>query len=86
MATPKPQIKSTFATPTCVHILPVANDVNSTLRPLVLDKMQNAAPNGARGQGWHSSYDFMDWGGNSAETLFRMVREIADSLTATRAG
>ncbi|HWD49529.1 MAG TPA: putative 2OG-Fe(II) oxygenase [Rhizomicrobium sp.] len=86
MATPKPQIKSTFATPTCVHILPVANEVNSTLRPLVIDKMQNAAPNGARGQGWHSSYDFADWGGNSAETLFRMLREIADSLTATRAG
>jgi hypothetical protein len=86
MATPKPQIKGTFATPTCIHFLPVANDVNAALRPLILEKMQSAPPNGAAGQGWHSSYDVADWGGNGAETLFRMLRELADSLTATRAG
>ena len=34
MATPKPQIKSTFATPSCIHFLPVANEVNVDLRAL----------------------------------------------------
>ncbi len=86
MATPKPQVKSTFATPTCIHFLPVANEVNAELRAAVMEKMQGATPNGSRGQGWHSTNDFENWGGGGAQTLFRVLRELADSLTSTRAG
>ena len=85
MATTKPQIRSLFATPVCVHFLPVAQEVNAELRPLILEKAQRR--NGsARGQGWRSAPDFESWGGNHAETLFRVVRDLADGLTATRTG
>lgn len=86
MATPKPQIRSLFATPVCVHFLPVAQEVNADLRPLVLQKMQNGGTANARGNGWRSSPDFGEWGGAHAQTLFRVMRELADSVTATRGG
>lgn len=86
MATPKPQIRSTFATPVCVHFLPVATEANAELRPVVLDKMQANGTTSPRGQGWRSAADFETWGGLHAETLFRVLRELADSLTATRGG
>jgi len=86
MATPKPQVRSAFATPICVHYLPVAPEVNAELRPIVLERMQANGTLSTRGQGWRSIADFGEWGGGGAQTLFRMIRELADSLTATRAG
>lgn len=86
MATPKPQIRSMFATPVCVHFLPVAQEVNAELRPLILDKMTSVGTTDAHGQGWRSPADFASWGGGAAETLFRVLREQADGLTATRSG
>ena len=69
MATQKPQIRSMFPTPVCVHFLPVAQEVNAELRPLILEKMAaNGAPD-LRGQGWHSSTDFESWGGAPVQTL-----------------
>jgi len=85
MATPKPQVRSTFATPVLVHFLPIAQEANAELRPLVIDKM-GADGSGTRGKGWRSGNDFETWGGMHAETLYRVVRELADSATATRAG
>jgi hypothetical protein len=85
MATSKPQTKNTFATPVCTHFLPVANDVNVDLRVLATQRFA-AAVNGAHGRGWRSDTDFESWGGNGAQTLFRVLRELADSLTATRSG
>ncbi|MBV9990592.1 MAG: hypothetical protein JOZ72_04795 [Alphaproteobacteria bacterium] len=84
MPTPKPQTRSLFATPVCVHFLPVAAEVNADLRPLILDKAQ--AQSGARGQGWRSGGDFESWGGAHLQTLFRVLRDLANSLTATRSG
>lgn len=86
MATPKPQTRSLFATPVCVHFLPVAAEVNSDLRPIILEKAQSAQQTGARGQGWRSGGDLESWGGGHVQTLFRVVRDLANSLTATRAG
>jgi hypothetical protein len=85
MPTPKPQIRSFFATPVCVHFLPIAAEVNAELRPLIVERAQ-ANGTRARGQGWRSAPDFEAWGGNHAETLFRVVQELANTLTATRAG
>lgn len=85
MATPKPQIRNMFATPVCVHFLPIAQEANADLRPLIIEKStQNGSA--ARGHGWRSAPDFESWGGDMAQTLFRVVRELADSLTSTRAG
>jgi hypothetical protein len=85
MPTSKPQIRSLFATPVCVHFLPIAAEVNAELRPLILERAQaNGAR--ARGQGWRSGPDFGNWGGGHAETLFRVVQDLANALTATRAG
>lgn len=86
MATPKPQIRSMFPTPMCVHYLPVAQEVNAELRPLIVEKMAaNDAAEG-HGRGWRSTPDLDSWGGARVQTLFRVLRELADSVTATRAG
>ncbi len=85
MATQKPQVRSTFATPVLVHFLPVAQEVNTDLRPLVLEKVSSNGQT-SRAQGWRSASDFETWGGMHAETLYRVVRELADSATATRSG
>jgi hypothetical protein len=86
MSTPKPQIRSMFPTPVCVHVLPVAQEVNAELRPLVLEKLVANGATDAHGQGWRSASDFESWGGDAAQTLFRVLRELADSVTATRGG
>lgn len=89
MAATKPQVRSMFATPVCVHFLPVAQEANAELRPLILEKAQaNGLAGGAnnRGEGWRSAADFESWGGGQAQTLFRVLRDLGDSLTATRAG
>ena len=86
MATPKPQIRSLFATPVCVHYLPVAQEANAALRPLIIDKMQTNGANSLRGQGWRSANDMESWGGASMQTLFRVLRELADGASATRGG
>ena len=52
MATPKPQIRSLFPTPVCVHFLPMAQEVNAELRPLVLQKMAEDGAQIVRSQGW----------------------------------
>jgi Putative 2OG-Fe(II) oxygenase len=85
MPTPKPQIRSFFATPVCVHFLPIAAEVNAELRPLILERVQVNGTR-SRGQGWRSAPDFQTWGGNHAETLFRVLQDLANSLTATRGG
>jgi hypothetical protein len=85
MVAPKPQIRSMFATPVCVHYLPVAQEFNAELRPLILDhaKLENGTNHS---QGWRSPPDLEAWGGSQLQTLFRVLRELADSLTATRNG
>src|SRR5258708_35250118 len=85
MATPNPQIRNLFATPVCIHFLPIANEANAELRPLILEKV-NSNGGVVRGQGWRSSPHFESWGGPHRDTLMRVVRELADSGTATRAG
>jgi len=82
-AATKPQIRNLFTTPVAVHFLPVAAEVNADLRRLVLEK---ATANGKRGQGLRSPAEFENWGGAHAQTLFRVVRDLANSLTATRSG
>jgi hypothetical protein len=85
MAVAKPQIRSMFATPVCVHFLPVAQEANAELRPLILERAQHNGST-SRGEGWRSAPDFESWGGSQAQTLFRVLRDLADSLTATRTG
>jgi hypothetical protein len=82
MAASKPQIRSLFATPIAIHYLPVAQDVNSVLRPLILEKAQA----GMRGQGWNSGPGFEAWGETAAQTVFRVARDLADGMTSTRTG
>ena len=67
MAATKPQIRSVFATPVCVHFHPVAQEANGELRPLILEKAQNHGNNNY-GEGWRSPADFESWGGDHAQT------------------
>jgi hypothetical protein len=82
MPASKPQIRSLFPTPLTIHYLPVAQDVNLALRPLIAERAQP----GTRGQGWRSEADLETWGGEPVQTLFRVARDLADSLTSTRSG
>jgi len=86
MATPKPQIRSMFPTPVCVHFLPVAQEANAELRPLIIDKMAANGTVDGHGRGWRSTADLETWAGAPVQTIFRVLRELADSMTATRAG
>ena len=88
MVAPKPQIRSMFATPVCVHYLPVAQEFNAELKPVILDRAKPAGDGvGANHhEGWRSAPDFESWGGTSVQTLFRVLRELADSVTAQRNG
>jgi Putative 2OG-Fe(II) oxygenase len=90
MVAPKPQIRTMFATPVCVHFLPVAQEFNLELRPVILDKQRvelaGTTASGSNSHGWRSAPDFESWGGPQVQTLFRVLRDLADSLTATRNG
>lgn len=86
MATQKPQIRSMFPTPVCLHFLPVAQEMNAELRPLIVEKMAANGTSDTHGQGWRSAADFDAWGGGFAQTLFRVLKELADTITATRSG
>lgn len=79
----KPQIHSLFATPLCVHFVPVAVEMNAEIKPLILARTQNAV---SRGQGAYAKEDFRAWGNHHAETLLTVVTDLADSLTASRNG
>jgi hypothetical protein len=78
----KPQVRSLFATPLSLHFLPVAQDVNAALKPLIVER---AGP-GLRGQGWRSEPGIAGWCSDPLQTLFRVLRDLADGLTATRGG
>lgn len=79
MAASKPQIRSLFATPVCVHFHPVAQEINAELKPLILAQAQD-------GVAWRSNTDFESWSGVQGQTLFRMLRDLADGLTQPRVG
>jgi len=83
MAAIKPQIRSLFATPLCVHFLHVATETTTSLRPMLLERTKEAV---SRGQGAYARDDFRLWGKHHAETLLSVVTDIADSLTASRSG
>ncbi len=82
----KPQIRSAFPTPICTHYLPVAPETNAELKPLILARMQTGITPVEAGIGWRSAPDFASWGGDRTQTLFRVIRELANTLTVTRAG
>lgn len=82
MATTKPQIRSLFATPIAIHFLPVAQEVNAELRPLILGKAKPSE----NGEGWNSGPEFESWGTEPAQTVFRVARDLADNMTSTRTG
>jgi hypothetical protein len=86
MVSQKPQVRSLFSTPLCVHFLPIAQEVNAELKPLIIEKMASNGVADAHGQGWRSGPDFETWGGGHVQTLFRVLRELADGVTATRSG
>lgn len=85
MVASKPQFRSMFATPVCVHYHPVAQEANAELRPLILAQAESGG-HMDRSAGWHSGTDFESWSGVQGQTLFRMLRDLADSLTAARNG
>ena len=68
-----------------MHFLPIAAEVNAELRPLILERAQ---ANGTRRAGRAGVRRPISRAGAATmrETLFRVLRELANALTATRAG
>lgn len=85
MVASKPQFRSLFSTPVCVHFHPVAQEANAELRPLIQDQIAIGG-NSDPVEGWHTLPDFEVWSGVQGQTLFRMLRDLADALTAARGG
>jgi hypothetical protein len=85
MVASKPQIRNMFATPVCVHFHPVAQEANAELRPLIMNQAQNGGSSN-REEGWRSAADFESWSGVQGQTLFRMLSDLANGLTASRNG
>ena len=79
----KPQIHSLFATPLCVHYLPVALEMNAALKPLITAKTEGVR---ATAQGTTVPEDFRAFGNHHAETLFTVITDLADGMTASRTG
>ena len=69
----KPQIHSLFATPLCVHFVPVAVEMNAEIKPLILARTKDSP---TRGQGAYAKEDFRSWGNHHAETLLAVVTDI----------
>ena len=83
MRSSKPQIHNLFATPLCVHFLPVAPEMNVALRPLILAQTGKVE---SKGQGAYADEDFRAWGNHHADTLFTVITDLADNMTASRSG
>lgn len=87
MARMQAEIRSYFATPVVVAMLPDAGELNAELRRVILERER--ADEGVQHSnlgGWQSSWDFEAWGGPAARRLLDAARELATRMTSDRAG
>lgn len=83
----KIEIEPLFATPVAVTPMPDAENISAGLRKTILARAESE-PSTAHSNmgGWQSSPDLEEWGGLEAGYLLTFVQQMADRLTADRAG
>lgn len=83
----KAEVRSYFATPVVVAMLPDAEAVNRELRGTILERERaDAGVQHSNLGGWQSGWDFEGWGGPAAKRVLDAGRELATRMTADRAG
>jgi uncharacterized protein (TIGR02466 family) len=81
------EIRSYFATPVVVAMLPDAEALNVELERIILEReRQEAGVQHSNLGGWQSSWDFEAWGGAAAKRLLDAARDLAARMTSDRAG
>ncbi len=81
------EIRSYFATPVVVAMLPDAEALNRELKRIILEREgQEAGVQHSNLGGWQSAWDFEAWGGAPARRLLDAARELATRMTSDRSG
>ena len=81
------EVRSYFATPVAVMQTPGFEVRNVALRETILAREQATESNlHSNLGGWQSSWDFHEWGGAAGREVIDGAIEVADKLTADRAG
>jgi uncharacterized protein (TIGR02466 family) len=81
------EIRSYFATPVVVAMLPDAEALNLELGRIILEhERQEKGVQHSNLGGWQSKWDFEVWGGAPARQLLDGARELATRMTSDRAG
>jgi uncharacterized protein (TIGR02466 family) len=81
------EVRSYFATPVVVAMLPDAEALNLELRRIILEReREHEGLQHSNLGGWQSSWDFEDWGGAPARRLLEAARELATKMTSDRTG
>jgi uncharacterized protein (TIGR02466 family) len=81
------EVRSYFATPVVVAILPDAEAVNRDLRRAILER-EGAGESVQHSNlgGWQSDWELESWGGPAARRVLEAARELATRMTSDRAG
>lgn len=81
------ELRSYFATPVAVVVLPDAAELNGEIREAVLRKeKENRGRQHSNLGGWQSEDDFERWGGAGGKRMLEAARGLATRMTADRAG
>lgn len=81
------ELRSYFATPVAVVVLPDAVALNAEIRDVVLLKEQESeGRQHSNLGGWQSEHDFERWGGASGRRMLEAAAKLATKMTANRDG
>ena len=81
------EVRSYFATPVVVAMLPDAEAVNRDLRRAILER-EGAGESVQHSNlgGWQSDWELESWGGPAARRVLEAARDLATRMTSDRAG
>ena len=81
------EIRSYFATPLVLAMLPDAPALNLELKRIILEREQTEeGVQHSNLGGWQSAWDFEGWSGAPARRVLDAARELATRMTSDRAG
>ena len=87
MARVEINIRGLFATPVAAVELPDAAARNAELRRIILDRrVSHPSVQASNAGGWHSDRDILDWGGAGMAEVIAAAKQVANRMTADRAG
>src|SRR5271168_3066421 len=80
-------VRGLFATPVAAMEVPDAEARNLELRSIILDRRaQTPSVQASNAGGWHSDREILEWGGRRPAEILEFGKELANRMTADRAG